>query len=85
MFQPSLCAGMAGASLLALGGLYVIPAQKKRLRSEISRKILLMREELVELSRREFERELESAVATMEESLMPFSRFVRVRVPFVIL
>ena len=76
---------MAGASLLALGGLYVIPAQKKRLRSEISRKILLMREELVELSRREFERELESAVATMEESLMPFSRFVRVRVPFVIL
>lgn len=69
--------GILAAGSLAVIGLLVLPAKRRRAKKELTRKIVLLREELMAALTREFDREVERSVHRIDEAIAPYTRFVR--------
>jgi small GTP-binding protein len=69
--------GVLLASLVAVLGLFIIPAHRRRTKAEMGAKIAALREQLVNSLRSQFEREIERSLQRIDETIAPYTRFVR--------
>jgi small GTP-binding protein len=69
--------GIILASVMALLGLFIIPARKRQAKIELRQKITSLREQLTNSLRTQFEHEMERGVANIKAAINPYSRFVR--------
>jgi small GTP-binding protein len=69
--------GVLLASVLAVLGLFVIPARRRQAQKEMSLKVSAMREQLANTLSERFSVEMEQNLARIEEAVLPYSRFVR--------
>jgi hypothetical protein len=69
--------GILAASVLAVLGLFVLPARRSRAKEELRQSILNMRSQLIDALQGQFESELTSSLKRIEEGIAPYSRFVR--------
>ncbi|NHZ72945.1 MAG: GTP-binding protein [Nitrospirae bacterium] len=69
--------GLMAAGTLALLGLFVLPARRRRAKKELSNKILRLREKLMSSLTEQFEREIERSRHRIEEAIAPYTRFVK--------
>ncbi len=69
--------GIILASVVALLGLFIIPARKRQAKAELRRKIANLKEQLTHTLRSQFEREMAHGVANIQDAIAPYSRFVR--------
>ncbi|MPY88027.1 MAG: GTP-binding protein [Luteitalea sp.] len=69
--------GIVLAGVLAAVGFFVIPGRRHRAKQEMRQKITLLREQLSRALHQQFETEIRGSVSRIEESIAPYSRFVR--------
>ena len=69
--------GIILASVVALLGLFIIPARKRQAKAELRQKIANLREQLTRSLRTQFEHEMERGMANIKDAIAPYSRFVR--------
>ncbi|HSF79806.1 MAG TPA: dynamin family protein [Anaerolineales bacterium] len=69
--------GVLLASLMAALGFFVIPARRRQAKAEMRQKIGVMREQLVNSLRTQFESEIERSLQRINEAIAPYTRFVR--------
>jgi small GTP-binding protein len=69
--------GILLASAIAAIGLFVIPARRKLAKNEMREKIAALREQLSGTLRSHFEREMERSLHNINETIAPYTRFVR--------
>lgn len=69
--------GILLTSLVAALGLFVIPARRRRAKIEMSEKIIEMRARLSKALRDHFEREISRSLEHIENTISPYTRFVR--------
>lgn len=69
--------GVLLASLMAALGLFVLPARRRRAKAEMRTKFGELQDKLVTSLKTQFEREIERSVQKINESIAPYSRFVR--------
>jgi hypothetical protein len=69
--------GLLLASVMAVLGLFVIPARRRRAKAEMHDKVAAMRRRLVTSLRTQFEREIEHSLQHINEAIAPYTRFVR--------
>ena len=69
--------GIILASVVALLGLFIIPARKRQAKAELRQKIANLREQLTHSLRTQFEHEMERGMANIKVAIAPYSRFVR--------
>ncbi len=69
--------GIILASVVALLGLFIIPARKRQAKAELRQKIANLREQLTHSLRTQFEHEMERGMANIKNAIAPYSRFVR--------
>ncbi len=69
--------GIILASVVALLGLFIIPAKKRQAKDDLRKKMATLREQLTHSLRTQFEREMQRGVANIKEAIAPYSRFVR--------
>jgi small GTP-binding protein len=67
---------LAGTTLVVLG-LAVLPARRRRAKAELHDKIARMRRDLVRTLTGHFEDEVERSISRLQESIAPYTRFVR--------
>jgi hypothetical protein len=69
--------GVLAASALAVMGLLIIPNRRRAAKSELHEKITAMREQLMSTLTDQFDREIERSLRRIDESIGPYTRFVR--------
>ena len=69
--------GLLVASTLAVLGLFIMPARRRRAKRDMAEKVARMREQLEGVLRSQFETELSRSVASIREGIAPYGRFVR--------
>lgn len=69
--------GILLASVMAALGLFLIPARKRQAKSEMRTKIAAMRDQLISSLRAQFEREIERSLGNINDTIAPYTRFVR--------
>lgn len=69
--------GIILASVIALLGLFIIPARKRQAKAELRGKIASLRKQLTHSLRTQFEHEMERGTANIKDAIAPYSRFVR--------
>jgi DNA-binding MarR family transcriptional regulator len=69
--------GIAAAGVLAALGLFILPARRRRAKSELKEKVATMRKKLMEVVSTQFETEATSSRARIHETVAPYTRFVR--------
>ncbi len=69
--------GLLVASTLAVLGLFIMPARRRRAKRDMAEKVARMRERLEGVLRSQFETELSRSVARIREGIAPYGRFVR--------
>jgi small GTP-binding protein len=69
--------GVLSASALAVVGLLIIPAKKRRAKNDLRNKLEDLRQRLMSAMTEEFERELANSLQRLREAIAPYTRFVR--------
>jgi hypothetical protein len=69
--------GIILASVIALLGLFIIPAKRRQAKAELRGKIANLREQLTQSLRTQFEQEMERGMQNIKDAIAPYSRFVR--------
>jgi len=69
--------GILLASLVAVLGLFVIPARRRRAKAEMHEKIDDLRSQIVGALGKHFEREIDRSLQNIREAIAPYTRFVR--------
>lgn len=69
--------GILLASLVAVLGFFVIPAKRRQAKQEMRAKMEAMRTQLTRALRTHFEHEIEQSIAHINDTIAPYSRFVR--------
>ena len=69
--------GVLVASLVAVLGLFVIPHRRRQAEREMRAKIAMMRDKLATALRTQFESELERILGRIDNTIAPYTRFVR--------
>jgi hypothetical protein len=69
--------GVLLASVVATLGLFVIPARRRRAKTEMQEKIGAVRTRLMEALRFQFSQELNRSLNAVQTAIAPYSRFVR--------
>jgi len=69
--------GIVLASVVAALGLFIIPAKRSQAKGEMRRKIADVRARLSAALRKQFQEEITRSAARMQESVGPYSRFIR--------
>jgi small GTP-binding protein len=68
--------GLLAAGTVAVLGLYVIPAKRRRARAELRAKIAALRAQLDQTLTDQFERELSRSMQRIRDAVQPYTRFV---------
>jgi len=69
--------GLLAAGTLAVLGLMVLPARKRRAKRELASKIRSLRQDLMRSLTEQFDHEIERSLLRIGEAIAPYSRFVR--------
>jgi small GTP-binding protein len=69
--------GVLAGSALAVVGLLIIPAKRRRAKNDLREKLEDLRQNLMESMSAEFERELGRSLQRLREAIAPYTRFVR--------
>ncbi|MFQ5528025.1 MAG: dynamin family protein [Thermoanaerobaculia bacterium] len=69
--------GILAASALALVGLFILPARKRKAKRELRDKIVALRTQLMDGLTGQFDREVEKSAERIQSSIAPYTRFVR--------
>ena len=69
--------GIVAASVIAVLGLFIIPSQRRKAKRDLHDRMKDLREGLIKSLQEEFEVELTRSVERIEETIAPYSRFVR--------
>ena len=69
--------GILAASAVAALGLFIIPAKRRKAKSELHEKLANLRADLVGSLKAEFEKEIDLSLKRIEEAIAPYTRFVR--------
>ena len=69
--------GVLMAGVVAVLGLFVIPAKRRQAKSEMKQKVSELRSQLAKALRNQFEREIERSLQRINEAIAPYTRFVR--------
>jgi hypothetical protein len=69
--------GILAASVIALGGLYLLPAKRRQVKREFHDKIAGLREQLLKTMQQQFTSELDLMLTRIREAIAPYTRFVR--------
>jgi hypothetical protein len=69
--------GVLSAGALAIVGLLIIPAKRRRAKSDLSEKLEDLRQRLMAAMSEEFDRELAHSLQRLREAIAPYVRFVR--------
>jgi small GTP-binding protein len=69
--------GILTASMVAVLGLFVIPARRREAKKELRDKISAMQEQLMSTLTGQFNRELERSLQRINEAIAPYTRFIR--------
>lgn len=69
--------GLAMAGVMAVVGLFIIPAKRRSAKADLRRKVTEMREKLAGALRGQFEREVQRSLIRTGDAVAPYSRFVR--------
>jgi ABC-type transport system involved in cytochrome bd biosynthesis fused ATPase/permease subunit len=69
--------GIAAGVMAATLGLLIIPARKRKAKKEYAEKLADLRERLMDSLTTQFEREMRRSTQRLEETIAPFTRFVR--------
>jgi small GTP-binding protein len=69
--------GILGAGTIAIIGLLVIPAKRRRAKTELNEKLEDLRQRLMKAMTDEFEQELKRSLQKLREAIGPYTRFVR--------
>ncbi|MBN1667569.1 MAG: dynamin family protein [Anaerolineales bacterium] len=69
--------GIIMASLLALLGIFIIPAKRRQAKQDLRNKIAEMRTTLLQALRGQFEREIQRSLDNIRAAVAPYTRFVR--------
>src|SRR5690606_26106154 len=67
---------LAGATVMAIG-LLILPSRRRKAKIELSEKLAALRRELVSSLTAQFDREMRRGTQRIEDTVAPFSRFVR--------
>jgi hypothetical protein len=71
--------GILAAAAVAAGGLYIIPAKRKRVKAEFQSKIRDLRSKLTEVLSRQIHNEIASSSERINQTIAPYRRFVTVQ------
>ncbi len=69
--------GVLSAGALAVVGLLIIPAKRRRAKSDLREKLEGLRQRLITAMGKEFEQELAHSLGRLREAIAPYTRFVR--------
>jgi small GTP-binding protein len=69
--------GILAAGALAVVGLLIIPAKRRRAKNDLHNKLEDLRQRLMKALTDEFERELAGSLQRLREAIAPYTRFVR--------
>jgi small GTP-binding protein len=69
--------GVLAAGTLAVVGLLIIPAKRRRAKKDLDKKLEDLRQRLTTAMSEEFERELARSLQRLREAIAPYTRFVR--------
>jgi len=69
--------GIVAASLIAALGFFIIPARRRKAKSELHERLISLRTNLVGSLTAEFEKEITRSIQRIEEAIAPYTRFVR--------
>jgi small GTP-binding protein len=69
--------GLAAAGALSLIGFLILPARRRKARSELAARVAQLRERLTVALRESFERERDRSAGRIREAIAPYARFVR--------
>jgi small GTP-binding protein len=69
--------GVLAAGLLAVGGLYLLPAKRRQVKRQFHDKIVDLRQQLLRTMQRQFASELELMLTRIREAIAPYTRFIR--------
>jgi small GTP-binding protein len=69
--------GVLAGGAMAVVGLLIIPARRRRAKSDLRTKLEGLRQDLMEAMSGEFERELSRSLQRLREAIAPYTRFVR--------
>ncbi|MEY2847001.1 MAG: hypothetical protein RL076_2547 [Chloroflexota bacterium] len=68
--------GIVAASVIAIGGLYIIPSRRAALKRQLHERLSDVRMRLMETIDAQFDQELERMVTRLRESIAPYTRLV---------
>jgi len=69
--------GLAAAGMVAVLGLFVIPARRRQAKNDLRTRVGKMREDLTRALTREFEQALDRDLRRIGDAIAPYTRFVR--------
>jgi small GTP-binding protein len=69
--------GIVMASLLALLGIFILPAKRRQARKEMHERVAQMRQTLIAALTRQFEGEIQRSLSNIRDAIGPYTRFVR--------
>ncbi len=69
--------GVLLASLVAAVGLFIIPARRRQGKTKLNEKMAVLRQQLSESLRGQFEKEIRQSLERIQEAIAPYTRFVR--------
>jgi len=69
--------GILAASVVAGLGLVILPARRRKAKSEFHKRSVELEERLTQVMREQFEHELNRSVSRIEDAIAPYTRFVR--------
>ena len=67
---------VAGVTIMTVG-LLILPARRRRAKQELAEKLATLRQDLMQSLTNQFEREMRRSSQRVEDTVAPFSRFVR--------
>jgi len=69
--------GILAASAIAVVGLFILPARRRKAKAQLRDKIVTLRNQLMDGLTEQFDREVERSAQRIQESIAPYTRFVR--------
>jgi hypothetical protein len=69
--------GIIAASVMVALGLFIIPARKRTAKKEMNERLAVLRVQLTEALKGQFEKELNRSLQRITEAIAPYTRFVR--------
>ncbi|GIV98348.1 MAG: hypothetical protein KatS3mg057_3005 [Herpetosiphonaceae bacterium] len=71
--------GILAGTLLAAGGLYIIPAKRRQVKRDFHKKISDLRAQLVRALTRQVNNEIAQSTERINEAIAPYRRFVKLQ------